>query len=130
MRSISGKNTKPELLMRKNLYALGLRYRLHDKTVPGKPDIIFKSRKLVVFVDGDWWHGRNYAAEHHKYTEFWKQKIRKNMVRDQVVNEQLNERGWKVIRVWQKDLEKDPAKYAKLVYDYINAEEVPSPTPK
>jgi DNA mismatch endonuclease (patch repair protein) len=120
MSKISGKNTKPELIMRKALFSMGLRYRLHNSKLPGKPDIVFAPKKVVVFVDGDWWHGRNYKKESIKYTPFWQEKIKNNMVRDSKVNKELKAMGWKVFRVWQKDLEKDPMKYAQEVFDYLN----------
>src|SRR4051812_45091516 len=86
MRSIPNKNTKPELLMRRTLHALGLRYRLHDTKLPGTPDIIFRKEKVAVFVDGDWWHGRKYAEDSHKYSPLWQDKILTNMQRDTRVN--------------------------------------------
>lgn len=115
MSKISGKNTKPELILRKALFAMGLRYRLHSMELTGKPDIVFTSKKVAVFVDGDWWHGRHYKKEFMKYSIFWQEKIKQNMLRDKKVNRELNAIGWKVYRVWQKDLIKDPVKYAKEV---------------
>ena len=122
MRNIRSKDTKPELLMRKTLHALGLRYRLHDRKLPGTPDIVFRKHKVVVFVDGDWWHGRKYSEESHKYTPVWQEKIKVNMDRDTTINAKYEAMGWKVFRVWQKDLEKEPVKYARTVYDYIRNE--------
>lgn len=121
MKRIPSKNSKPEVTLRKALFALGLRYRLHSNKLPGKPDIVFGSKKVAVFVDGDWWHGRHYEKEHKKYTSFWQQKIKKNMLRDQIVNNELKKMGWTVFRVWQKDMMKDPAKYAQVIYDYIKS---------
>lgn len=121
MSRISGKNTKPELVMRKALFALGLRYRLHGRKLPGKPDIVFGPKKVAVFVDGDWWHGRHYDIESAKYTPFWQQKIKSNMVRDERINKELEDMGWKVFRVWQKDLIKNPPKYAQEIYDYLQS---------
>lgn len=119
MRNIPNKNTKPELLMRRTLFALGLRYRLHDKKLPGHPDIVFRKDRVVVFVDGDWWHGRRYAEEGHRYTPVWQQKIHANMLRDQKVNMEFTGMGWKVFRFWQRDIEKAPVECARTVYDYI-----------
>jgi DNA mismatch endonuclease (patch repair protein) len=124
MSKIGGKNTKPELLMRKALHSMGLRYRLHDKRLPGKPDLVFRSQKVVVFVDGDWWHGRNFAKESQKYPPFWQIKIKTNMARDKRVNKELRKMGWKVFRVWQKDLEKEPLKHAGIIYDYLKGGKV------
>jgi DNA mismatch endonuclease (patch repair protein) len=88
----------------------------------GTPDIIFRRHKVLVFVDGDWWHGRNYEVESHKYTPFWQEKIKTNMLRDIRVNERLEADGWKVFRIWQKDLEKEPLKHAKIIYDYLKTD--------
>lgn len=115
MRNIPSKNTAPELKLRKALYALGLRYRLHPKKVLGKPDVVFPKQKVAVFVDGDWWHGRNYDRDSQKYTDFWKDKIANNMERDIKVSSELSKDGWKVVRLWQKDIEKDVVEQAKLV---------------
>lgn len=121
MRNIPSKNTKPELLMRRTLFALGLRYRLHDKKLIGRPDIVFRKSKVVVFVDGDWWHGRNYEQNHAKYTPFWQEKIKTNMERDIKVNTKLESDGWHVFRIWQKDLEKEPVKYGRQIYEYLKS---------
>jgi len=106
MSKIRSKDTQAELLLRKALFADGLRYRIHDKRVYGKPDIVFFKNKVAVFVDGDWWHGRNYESEKEKYPLFWQEKIFKNMERDRKANEKLHADGWKVFRFWQRDLEK------------------------
>ena len=121
MRKIRGKDTKPELTLRKLLYQRGLRYRLHAKDIVGKPDIVFRSRKIVIFVDGDWWHGRNYRKEAERYPPFWQEKIKRNMKRDRKVNRELKKVGWDVIRVWQKDLQKQPDKYAQEIFDYLKS---------
>lgn len=89
MSRIRGKNTKPELMLRRALWARGLRYRIHDKSLPGTPDISNKSRKVAVFVDGCFWHG---CPQHFKVpktrSDFWKEKIRRNQEkRGQVVKE-------------------------------------------
>jgi DNA mismatch endonuclease (patch repair protein) len=119
MSKIGGKNTKPELLLRRTLFRLGLRYRIHTKDLPGKPDVVFKSERLAVFVDGDWWHGRNYKKESPNYNEFWQNKIKRTIERDKEVNAKLHELGWKVYRVWQKDLVKEPGKYADEIFNML-----------
>ncbi|MFA6522712.1 MAG: very short patch repair endonuclease [Patescibacteria group bacterium] len=107
MSRIRSKNTKAELAIRKRLYSLGLRYRVNDRRVIGKPDIVFFKKKIAIFVDGDWWHGRQYSKNKTKYNLFWKQKIGRNIVRDRKVNGVLKNEGWKVIRLWEENIEKD-----------------------
>ena len=115
MSKIKSKNSEAELLIRKALYALGLRYRIHDKRVIGKPDIVFLKHKLAIFIDGDWWHGRNYDRENYKYNKYWKEKILSNMNRDRKVENELKSIGWKTLRFWEKDIKKDPLKYALII---------------
>jgi DNA mismatch endonuclease Vsr len=120
MSNISSKNTSAELLMRKELTSLGLRYRIHSSKLPGKPDIVFTGKKVAVFIDGDWWHGRNYEIEHTKYTPFWQEKIKGNMIRDAKVTNDLERMGWKVFRIWEKDLKKSPSTNAEMIRDYLS----------
>lgn len=119
MASIKGRDTKVELMLRKALYRFGIRYRVNSSKVFGKPDISIRKYKIAIFIDGDWWHGRNYEKESHKYTEFWQEKISKNMKRDEQVNSKLKEQGWEVFRFWQKDIEKNPSKFVDLVYNIV-----------
>lgn len=103
----SGKNTAPEMRLRKSLWKLGLRYRLHSK-LPGKPDLVFVSAKLAIFIDGCFWHGcsvhKNIPATN---TDFWQSKIDKNRERDQRVNTELAELGWNVLRFWEHEIKHD-----------------------
>lgn len=121
MSKIKARDTKPELLMRKHLFKLGLRYRVNVRNLPGKPDIVFRKYKTAIFVDGDWWHGRHYDKEASKYTLFWQNKIKTNVERDMKVTKQLEDKGWKVFRFWQKDLSKAPDEYAGIILDHINS---------
>jgi len=112
MSSIKSKDTKPELLLRKALWKTGLRYRVNYKKLPGKPDIVFTKAKIVVFCDGDFWHGHNWAIrglnsleeELSNYSEFWKNKILRNIERDLKNNAKLEEMGWTVIRFWESKI--------------------------
>ena len=106
MSSISGKDTKPELLVRRYLHARGLRYRLHDKRLPGKPDISFPSRRIAVFVHGCFWHGHDCrrAALPATRTDFWSTKINRTKQRDARAIASLEEMGWIGIVVWQCEL--------------------------
>lgn len=104
MRHNRGKNTKPEIMLRKALWKKGLRYRLHYK-LAGKPDVVFVSSRVAVFVDGCFWHGCTVHKNPPKTNErFWKEKIRRNIDRDKVVNEELRSQGWKIFRVWEHDI--------------------------
>nr|WP_231709499.1 very short patch repair endonuclease [Arthrobacter sp. zg-Y895] len=107
MAKIKSKNTKPELLLRKGLHALGHRYRLHDRKLPGKPDLVFPSRKKVVFVNGCFWHGHDCPVGSRlpkTNTEFWRDKRAKNQARDEQQLAQLDLLGWESLVVWECDI--------------------------
>ena len=110
MRSNKSKDTKPELILRKELWHRGLRYRKNVKTLEGKPDIVFLRAQIAVFVDGRMWHG--YDWEHQKtdfksHQDFWIPKIERNMERDYFVTQELIEQGWHVLRFWDFEIKKD-----------------------
>lgn len=110
MRKIRATNTKAEVQLRKALYALGYRYRINVKKLPGKPDIVFRKYKVAVFVDGEFWHGHNWAHRKKKLKAnrgFWIPKIERNMQRDQEVNQALHKAGWTVIRLWEQQVKKE-----------------------
>ncbi len=106
MSKISGKETKPEILVRRFLYANGFRFRKNDKRYPGKPDIVLPKYKTVIFVHGCFWHGHNCKAGKLPETrkEFWKEKINGNIERDKNNQKELEQLGWKVITIWQCEL--------------------------
>ena len=109
MSRISGKDTKPEMMVRKFLHANGFRYSLHRKDLPGKPDIVLPKYDTVIFVHGCFWHaheGCKYFKIPKTRTEWWKNKLLANRDRDQKHIQQLEESGWKVIVVWECDLKK------------------------
>jgi DNA mismatch endonuclease (patch repair protein) len=103
MSKISGKETKPEILVRKTLFANALRYRKNVKTLPGSPDIVLPKYKTVIFVHGCFWHGHTCKAAKLPETrnEFWSDKIASNLKRDSRNIEELQSLGWKVLIVWQ-----------------------------
>lgn len=110
MSRVRGKDTKPELLVRRFLHKRGFRFRLHDKTLPGKPDIVLKKHRTVIFVHGCFWHGHDgckYSLLPQTRREFWQQKIGRNKELDSVNQEKIRASGWKVITVWGCDLKKD-----------------------
>lgn len=109
MASIRGKNTKPELVVRKALHRRGFRFRLHAKDVPGRPDLVFRKFNAVVFVHGCFWHrheGCRHATVPSTRTEYWTSKFERNVVRDNEVRSRLIEAGWRVATVWECALRK------------------------
>lgn len=109
MSRIKGKNTSIELILRKELWKRGLRYRLNDKSVFGKPDIVFKGKKIAIFCDSEFWHGKKFLEGEipKNNQDFWVKKLSRNIERDKEVNNKLNEDGWIVLRYWEKDIKKD-----------------------
>src|SRR5690554_4391652 len=104
MSGIRGKDTKPELLLRTAMHALGLRYRLHGKGLPGKPDIVFHSRKAAIFVHGCFWHrheGCRFATTPATHPVFWRDKFASNTDRDRRNVCKLLDDGWRVAIVWE-----------------------------
>lgn len=107
MSRIKGKDTKPELALRRILHGMGFRYRLHDAGLPGKPDLVLQKYKTVIFVHGCFWHRHalcKIATTPKSNTQFWLDKFRKNIVRDAYVIEALQNSGWKVLIVWECEL--------------------------
>ena len=107
MRSVRKKNTAPELLLRKNLHRKRFRYRLHDKKLPGSPDIVLPKYKTVIFVNGCFWHRHDncrYATTPKTRTEWWNKKFEENIVRDNRNYALLKKLGYKVIVIWQCEL--------------------------
>ena len=110
MKAIKNKDSKIEVLLRKELWARGLRYRKNVKSVYGHPDIVFIGKKVAVFCDGEFWHGYdwdNKKKEIQSNQEFWIPKIERNIDRDKEVNERLKSEGWTVLRFWGNEILKD-----------------------
>lgn len=107
MGKIKGTQTKPEQVLRKELYKLGLRYRINVKKLPGCPDIVINKYKLVIFVDGEFWHGYNWDQKKKRIKtnrNFWIPKIERNMQRDIEYNEILRNAGFTVLRFWEHEI--------------------------
>ena len=107
MSRIHGKNTKPEILVRKGLHARGFRFRLHNKKLPGCPDVVLPRYGVVIMVNGCFWHGHKgcqYATKPKSNIEFWEIKIARNRHRDEVTNAHLEALGWHVITIWECEL--------------------------
>ncbi len=117
IKSTSGIEIKFRKLLSKQIYPLGHRYRLNYRKAVGKPDLAFVSKRLAVFIDGDFWHGKHFAAKGHKLSaEYWQPKIKGNMDRDKRQNRLLRKTGWKVVRIWESDIRKKPeASIQKIV---------------
>lgn len=110
MQANKSSGTKPELLLAKTLFSRGHRYRKNNKSVFGKPDLTFKKIKLAIFVDGEFWHGKDWKErknDHKTNQEFWNNKIERNIQRDIEVNGELTKQGWTILRFWSKEIEKD-----------------------
>ena len=110
MKKIHSKDTIVEISFRKALWAKGVRYRKNFKKLPGSPDIVITKEKLVIFIDGSFWHGYNWEVKKGKIksnTAFWVPKIQRNMERDLENNDALASLGFKVIRFWEHEIKKD-----------------------
>jgi len=116
MSKIRGKNTIPELKLRKLLYKMGIRgYRIHYN-LPGKPDLVFVKKRIAVFVDGCFWHKcPSCFKEPETRNEFWMKKIQSNVERDKKVDDLLKNDGWIIIRIWEHEIKKDPENAVKKI---------------
>jgi DNA mismatch endonuclease, patch repair protein len=104
MRAVKQKNTGPEMAVRKLLYSMGFRYRLHRRNLPGSPDIVLAKRKIVVFVHGCFWHrhpGCKRASYPKANEDYWEPKFASNVQRDKSKERQLEELGWRVVTIWE-----------------------------
>jgi len=126
MAAVRGRDTRPELLLRRALHARGLRYRVHPRNVTGRPDLANRSRRVAVFVDGDFWHGNpeewrrrgfdSLEAQFHGGNRAkWVAKIRRNVERDSEVDDALAAAGWRVLRFWESEVRADPEAVADRV---------------
>lgn len=124
MAAVKGKDTKPEMIVRKYLFSRGLRFRIQVRKLPGNPDIVLPRYRIVIFVNGCFWHGHEgckYYRLPKSNVEFWENKIRNNKARDAHNEEQLKALGWRVIRVWECDIKKvaEREEYLRHLYDTI-----------
>ena len=131
MRRVRKVDTKPEMIVRRLVHGLGYRYRLHRRDLPGSPDLVFPSRRKVIFVHGCFWHqheGCKLANLPRSRTDYWLPKLRRNQERDQASCEQLKADGWKVLVVWECETE-DRERLAERVTSFLSAENVASEGP-
>lgn len=128
MQAIKSKDTKIELLLRCALWKKGYRYRKNYSKITGKPDIVFVKQKVAIFCDSEFWHGFEWdtrKADIKSNQNFWFKKIESNMKRDKYVNEVLQKQGWKVLRFWGRDIEKNTEKCLKIIEDEIIKADLP-----
>lgn len=135
MTRVKSRDTSPELAFRKALWACGVRYRLHDKTLPGKPDMIVRRARLAIFIDGDYWHGNQWRQRGHESLEaqfvsspradYWITKIGSNVLRDRRCTAALLKSGWKVLRLWESDIKKDIAACIDMTLHAIHGDTAP-----
>lgn len=122
MSHVKGKNTGLELLAKKLLKDSGVSGFKRGDGVFGRPDFIFTKEKIALFIDGGFWHGLNYAKIKNKLPSFWKEKMAANMKRDRRVNKTLRSEGWKVLRVWDYQIKKDPQKFIKRLKQLLEGQ--------
>lgn len=124
MAAIKGKDTKPELMVRKYLFSKGLRFRIQVRKLPGRPDIVLPKYRTVIFVDGCFWHGHEgckYYRLPKSNIDFWQAKIERNIARDARNEAELKSQGWRVLRVWECDIRTVATRDSNLqrLYDTI-----------
>lgn len=123
MRAIKSKGTKDEVRLAKALWHLGYRYRKNDKTVFGTPDLTFKKRKVAVFVDSEFFHGKDWETKKLRIKtnqEFWQKKIERNMERDKEVNDYLCSNDWIVLRFWSNEVKITLEDCIRFVISHLN----------
>lgn len=117
MAAVKGKNTKPEMIVRRTAHRLGYRFRLHRKDLPGAPDLVFPGRKAAIFVHGCFWHGHDCprgARKPKQNAEYWTAKIARNRARDAAALAALAEQGWRTLVIWECELKEAAALPARL----------------
>lgn len=123
MQAVKSKGSKIETLLAKELWQRGYRYRKNNKKIYGKPDFTFKKYKIAIFVDGEFWHGKDWEVkklEHKSNCEFWYKKIERNIERDKEVNEFLRKNGWQVFRFWGEEIKTELVTCVQIIEDIIN----------
>jgi DNA mismatch endonuclease (patch repair protein) len=109
MTRIKSQDTKIEVILRKALWHQGIRYKKNDKSLPGKPDIVISKYKIIIFCDGEFWHGKDWITKKdriHSNRDYWIPKIERNMERDREIDKQLMFLGWTVLRFWDSEIRK------------------------
>lgn len=134
MAKVKNKNSRAEVLLRRALWRRGLRYVLHQASLAGKPDIVFRGPKVVVFVDGDFWHGRAIreqgrdafaATLRTERRDWWIEKIQRTVERDDSVTSLLEREGWRVLRLWESQVLRDTENSAQTVVEFLRGDGKP-----
>lgn len=126
MSTIRGRDTKPEMLVRRHLHGLGFRYRLSPRDLPGRPDLVLRRYNVAIFVHGCFWHGHDgcrFATVPATRTEFWTAKISANKARDAAAEDKLRTLGWRLAIVWECALRLDQSRTLQQVADFIVSDE-------
>ena len=124
MQQVKNKDSKIEVLLRKELWSRGIRYRKNVNRIYGKPDIVFIGKKIAVFCDSEFWHGYNWEErkkDFKSHQEFWIPKIERNMERDAEVTAKLKSEGWTVIRFWGNEIKKNTAQCADIIEKAVHS---------
>ena len=124
MQQVKNKDSKIEVLLRKELWSRGLRYRKNVNRIYGKPDIVFIGKKVAVFCDSEFWHGYNWEErkkDFKSHQEFWIPKIERNMERDAEVTAKLESEGWTVLRFWGNEIKKNTAQCADIIEKAVHS---------
>lgn len=125
MKQVKNKDSKIEIALRKELWSRGLRYQKNVTSIFGKPDLVFKGKKVAVFCDSEFWHGYNWEErkkDFKSHQEFWVPKIERNMERDKEVTEELQKQGWTVLRFWGKEIKKNAGGCADIIEKAVRGE--------
>ena len=124
MSKIKGRNTLPEITLRKAIWRLGYRYKINDSSLPGKPDILFNKYKLIVFVDGEFWHGYNWELKKRRIKsnrDYWIKKIERNIERDKENSVRLKNMGYSVLRFWEHEINGDIISCITKIIEHIES---------
>ena len=125
MKQVKNKDSKIEIALRKELWSRGLRYQKNVTSIFGKPDLVFKGKKVAVFCDSEFWHGYNWEErkkDFKSHQEFWIPKIERNIERDKEVTEELQKQGWTVLRFWGKEIKKNAGGCADIIEKAVRGE--------
>ncbi len=124
MQAVKNKDSQIELLLRKELWSRGIRYRKNSTKIFGKPDIVFIGKKIAIFCDSEFWHGYNWEEcknDFKSHQEFWIPKIERNIERDKEVNMKLASEGWIVLRFWGNEIKKNTAQCADIIEKAVHS---------